>query len=706
MQDFNPSFGHTADSVLNASSFKVASSDRLTPNLTVAAGRQLPQSSLEYETFQANPQSTNQIGVASNLTSTTAIAPTHSLNSVKSTSNSEDDLTGQGQQTARVGVKQVDALTNRDAGDRFSRATRVQLKNGQLRVRDSLGDGDEADFYRFDLDSRTNFNVTLNRNDGNVEMTLYDRKGRVIAVSNERDGQPEFIRRKLGAGSYVLGIELIDGEVDYTLKTRATELAGLSFRDALVVEPGNGTLLRGIYNYNGSLNVAQGEQFAYYQFTLTQRSTFAGVIENLGVNATIELFNSNRQQIAVFNATNSTAILTQVLVPGDYFFRIRIQTGATPYRLCLCFDEVDLFGNTRDTAILVNFGTNVFLPRNAVGTIDTEDYYRFDLTTPSELNLSLSGLAANADLQLYDSNGVLISSSENLGIAADGLTRNLAAGTYYARVYLAQGGFTFYNLAYDVTALPVFGLNDVNQLVAFKQTDETQSAVPITITGLAEGESMRSIDFRPFTAQLYGLSDRGNLYTINLATGIATQVGTTLAPTLTGTAFDIDFDPTSGFLRVVSDADENILINPITGAIVPDGSNPLSYLPTDANASADPTVTEIAYAGNFFSGPTLYGIDTALGIAVQQGSVGGFPLNANTGSLTTIGTTTIDLKTVTGFDIVTDVWGRSTGYVVTDNGDQAKFYALDMADGEVLQEQSIVLPDLVPVNLISLAAIV
>lgn len=700
MQDFNPLFGYAPQSGLNAHAVNFASQDLLTPDLnsvaTIGKG-QLHAATFAYESSPDQPQpQPAPIGGSPAV----AIAASVSSTSSKS-SKSGDNLVGQAQ-VMRVGTNQVDALTNRDAGDRFAKATRVQLRNGRLRVSDSLGEDDEFDFYRFDLDCRTNFNVTLNRSDGNVEMTLYDRKRNVIAVSNEGDGEPEFIRRKLQLGSYVLGIRLIEGDVDYTLKSKAIDLPGLSFRDALDVEPSNGALLRGTYNYNGSLNVSQKERFAYYQFTLTQSSTFAGVVENLSVDATIELFNSNQQLIAIFNATDSTASLTQVLEAGDYFFRIRIQSGATRYRLCLCFDEVDLIGNATDTATVVDFGSDIALPDDAVGAIDTEDYYRFDLITPSHLELSLTDLSVDADLQLYDGNGVLLSSSENDGTAADLITRNLAAGTYYARVYLAESGFTFYDLDYDVFALPVFGLNDVNQLIGFNISDATENTVPITLTGLGEGEFMQSIDFRPSTGQLYGLSSSNNLYTIDLATGATTQVGATLTPTLIGTAFDIDFDPVLDQLRLVSDADENLLVDPTTGAIALTGT-PLFYSASDANALFNPTVTEIAYTGNLLGGTTLYGIDTALGIVVQQGNTSGIPLGADTGTLVTVGTTDIDFTAATGFDIVTDEDGDSTGYVVTDNGDEAGFYSIDMETGEVLQDQ--VVFDSVPVNLISLAAI-
>src|SRR5262245_59757707 len=57
------------------------------------------------------------------------------------------------------------------------------------------------------------------------------------------------------------------------------------------------------------------------------------------------------------------------------------------------------------------------------------------------------------------------------------------------------------------------------------------------ILGLATGESILAIDFRPANGLLYGISSASRLYTIDTATRMATQVGADGAFTLMGTAF-------------------------------------------------------------------------------------------------------------------------------------------------------------------------
>ncbi len=87
--------------------------------------------------------------------------------------------------------------------------------------------------------------------------------------------------------------------------------------------------------------------------------------------------------------------------------------------------------NARNLGIYT--GTQTFY--DFVGTVDTDDYYFFNLATPSNLRLQLDRLTANADIQLLDSSGnnVLLAST-NPGTTADTIATQLAAGDYYILV--------------------------------------------------------------------------------------------------------------------------------------------------------------------------------------------------------------------------------------------------------------------------------
>ncbi|MCA2708056.1 MAG: S8 family serine peptidase, partial [Microcystis sp. M025S2] len=89
-----------------------------------------------------------------------------------------------------------------------------------------------------------------------------------------------------------------------------------------------------------------------------------------------------------------------------------------------------------------------------VGSADTNDYYRFSLGTSSNFSLSLTGLSADADVSLLDSNGTVITSSTNGSNSSESITRQLNAGTYFVRVY-PYSGSTNYDLTLSATTATV-----------------------------------------------------------------------------------------------------------------------------------------------------------------------------------------------------------------------------------------------------------
>ena len=77
-------------------------------------------------------------------------------------------------------------------------------------------------------------------------------------------------------------------------------------------------------------------------------------------------------------------------------------------------------------------GTNEI--RDSVSPTNLNDYYRFSINTPSHLNLNLSGLTANANLNVLDSQGNVLNSSANDGTMPETIDALLNVGTYYLQV--------------------------------------------------------------------------------------------------------------------------------------------------------------------------------------------------------------------------------------------------------------------------------
>jgi hypothetical protein len=223
-------------------------------------------------------------------------------------------------------------------------------------------------------------------------------------------------------------------------------------------------------------------------------------------------------------------------------------------------------------------------------------------------------------------------------------------------------GFFVFLGSSGASAETIFGLGVSNRLYRF------DSASPASITfigtgaisGLPAGEQLIAIDFRPvapdspasaFNGTLYGLGNSNRLYTIDTATGTATAVGNSGAFILNGASFGTDFNPVVDRLRVVSDADQNVRLNPNDGMLTATDTA-LAYVAGDPGFGVNPNVVASAYTNNFGGAQvtTLYGIDAGRDVLVRQGGINGAP-SPNGGQLTTIGALGRNTSNDVGFDV-------------------------------------------------------
>jgi hypothetical protein len=123
----------------------------------------------------------------------------------------------------------------------------------------------------------------------------------------------------------------------------------------------------------------------------------------------------------------------------------------------------------------------------SVNSSDTADYYRFTLSNGSNFSLNLSGLSADADLQLLDSAGNVIQGSYNGGTASDSISRYLGAGTYYARVNPYSSANTSYSLNFTGSGTGIdpgnsfssaFDLGEFSRNVGRSQSDFVGNSDP------------------------------------------------------------------------------------------------------------------------------------------------------------------------------------------------------------------------------------
>ncbi|HYF65261.1 MAG TPA: DUF4394 domain-containing protein [Herpetosiphonaceae bacterium] len=233
-----------------------------------------------------------------------------------------------------------------------------------------------------------------------------------------------------------------------------------------------------------------------------------------------------------------------------------------------------------------------------------------------------------------------------------------------------------------VLAPSMFALTNGNVLLKIKAASPATIEKTILISGLLANEDIVAIDFRPATGQLYGLGvinvvgpESGRLYTINTDSGAATPVGS--GPFSTALADDanygFDFNPIADRIRLVNSADQNMRLNPVTGA--------LSGLdqPLD-NAATGEEVFSAAYDRNVSGAnlTTLYVIDLFGDQLMRQGGADGNP-SPNGGALTPIGPLGILLGSrLGGFDIGAD---GSAYASIQPLGGLFQLYRINLASG-------------------------
>jgi hypothetical protein len=256
----------------------------------------------------------------------------------------------------------------------------------------------------------------------------------------------------------------------------------------------------------------------------------------------------------------------------------------------------------------------------------------------------------------------------NAGLAIYGMSGkptlfNINLSTGKAESLGAVGTLTS---AIGIAIVPVpvaYAVNDANMLMIFNP----DNPVPISkaITGLATGENVMGIDFRPATGQLLALGSNSRLYILNIGTGAATAIGTApFSTVLNGTSFGFDFNPTVDRIRLVSNTGQNLRLNPNDGTVAAvDGA----INPTTAKISA------AAYTSNF-AGSTatiLYDIDYVTGKLFKQDP-------PNSGTLVEVGSLGVVPTESNGFDI----GGTSNkAWALLTVGGATKLYSINLTSG-------------------------
>jgi FKBP-type peptidyl-prolyl cis-trans isomerase len=195
-------------------------------------------------------------------------------------------------------------------------------------------------------------------------------------------------------------------------------------------------------------------------------------------------------QVKLRGSAESKYALTLSAIPaaeqvGNTF---AIGTQPTGNSITSVIPAADQIGNTFETATLIT-GKPII---DFVGNADPNDFMKINPLVAGQFKLDLTGLSDDANIEIYDQNRTLLSTSINSGTTSETLQQSLtsiAGSTYFVRVVAAPGKETNYTLNYAFTPEKFItpsksGLQYIDLAEGTGATPQTGQTVTVQYTGI------------------------------------------------------------------------------------------------------------------------------------------------------------------------------------------------------------------------------
>ena len=228
-----------------------------------------------------------------------------------------------------------------------------------------------------------------------------------------------------------------------------------TFQSAINLGP-----VTGLKQLSGSVGL--DDRHDYYRLT-SSGGRLDVELSGLTSDADLEVFDSQFERIGLSNqAANLTEwVNLEGLAKGDYYVHVRQYLGNTNYQLTIGTftppSNTDGYEINNTIATAYNLGnlTSTIPVDSYVGFGDGVDYYKFLVTREMDLNVTLTGLSADIDLDLFQDtnrNGViddrdwLLSSTRAQNSPEMIMAQRVLPGTYYVKVYPSGNVSSAYRL--------------------------------------------------------------------------------------------------------------------------------------------------------------------------------------------------------------------------------------------------------------------
>ncbi|MEG4105908.1 S8 family serine peptidase [Microcoleus sp. S13_C5] len=189
-----------------------------------------------------------------------------------------------------TGTISASQLNFADPGNSLSTARNiVGVQNGNINLTDFVGTGDTEDFYRFDINTKSNFNLRLDGLSADADVELIQDRNRngvvdfdeYVDFSEESGTVPDAINvPNLAPGTYYVRVSSYSGSTNYNLNLSAT---------AVPVVP-DITTPNGVYNTNYGYGLVNAN--AAVSHTLNRSSLFPALPDRGGNSWSLDLINA------------------------------------------------------------------------------------------------------------------------------------------------------------------------------------------------------------------------------------------------------------------------------------------------------------------------------------------------------------------------------------------------------------------------------
>ncbi|MGL5194329.1 MAG: S8 family peptidase [Chroococcales cyanobacterium] len=379
---------------------------------------------------------------------------------------------------------------------------------GTTEINGIVSDRNPQQLYRFTLETPSEFNLELGGLSADADVVLFqdlNENGEIdleeiIDLSANEGTTPEVIQRGLPAGTYFVGIDRFEGNTNYTLLMSTVprpdvppDNVGNTLSQAFNLDE---TLEASSLSNQGQISINEILELAgfdqpqvlgdfnprdIYSFTILTPTRFRLNLDELSADADVAIaVDRNQDGIISYNeiiisseneGTQPEEIFLPKLSLGKYYIIVESFEGETTYNLTV---ETTPFEFPISEALEV--GTLNPTPQTLTGALSETNLantYRFNLTTPSDIQINLEGLSATTEVYLIqdvNNNGIveggeilssapgpeklvgaLIETGEDYISDAETLSvLGLQAGTYFVSVN-QFGGETNYSLSLSGT---------------------------------------------------------------------------------------------------------------------------------------------------------------------------------------------------------------------------------------------------------------